>query len=75
MHPELQVSAEAEAFEGRNHNYISVSLMNITDIYDYITEYATFSFYVCSFSFEQHILAISKSMILLLIVLVRYTLS
>lgn len=44
VHPELQVSAEAEAFEGRNHNYISVSLTNITDIYDYITEYATFSF-------------------------------
>lgn len=74
MDPKLQVSAEVEVFEGRNHNYILVSLMNITDIYDYITEYSTFSFSVCTFSSERHILAIPKSMILLLIVLMKYIL-
>lgn len=44
LHLKLQVSAEKEAFGGRNQNYILVSLMNITDIHDYITAYLTFSF-------------------------------
>lgn len=47
------------------------SLMNITDIYDYITEYSTFNFGVCSFSFEQRVLAITKSRTLLLIGLIK----
>lgn len=48
-----------------------VSLMNV----GYLTKYSTFDVWFCCLSAEQHVLAITKSRILILIARIKHTLS
>lgn len=52
-------------------NTLSVSLMNV----GYLTKYSTFNVWFCSLCAEQHVPAITKSRILILIALIKHTLS